>query len=419
MGRRGAAARANSGLLRWGIVVAATGVLAVAAGGRFLIGVVFDQVREGFGLSHGDLGLIVSLSILVMGASQPAVGWLVDRLPARLVAAGGLALLAIGLVLTGRAGNIWQLVLGYCVFVALGLAAVSPVTVTPLVASWFVKRRATALSIVNAGGSLGQLAIVPGLTMLVVAAGWRDAYALLGAALFFIGAPLILWLLREREGDGQLAGAAAGCDLRRAVAHRSFWQLSVGFFVCGFTMAWVTTYFVDYALAEGISRETAGFGLSLMGGASILGTLATGWWADRAGGVVPLATVYALRGLGFAGLMVAGNGMAATLLALAVIGFSWSSTVPLTSALCADIYGRRALGTIFGLMFAIMPIGSAVGSALAGELRDLTGTYATSLLANVAAGLLAAVVVLAVRPRPIFARPAASAAGEPAPTLAD
>ncbi|MBX5444714.1 MFS transporter [Sphaerobacter sp.] len=411
--------RRNSSLLRWGIVVAATAILAVASGGRFLIGVVFDQVREGFSLSHGDLGLIVSLSILVIGATQPAVGWLVDRLQARFVAAGGLALLAIGLVITGRASSVWELVIGYCFFVALGLAAVSPVTVTPLVASWFVKRRATALSIVNAGGSVGQLAIVPGLTVLVVTVGWRDAYVLLGAGLFLVGVPLILWLLREREGEATADMALAGCSVRTALAHRSFWELSFGFFVCGFTMAWLMNYFVDYALDQGITRETAGFGLSLVGGASILGTLITGRWADRRGSVVPLSVVYALRGLGFAGLLLAGSNVPLVLVALAVTGFSWSSTVPLTSALCADIYGRRALGTIFGLMFAIMPIGSAVGSALAGELRDLTGNYTVSLLANVAAGLLAAAIVMLVRARPIFARAEAPAAEQPAPVIAD
>ncbi|ACZ39499.1 MFS transporter [Sphaerobacter thermophilus] len=411
--------RRNSSLLRWGIVVAATAILAVASGGRFLIGVVFDQVREGFSLSHGDLGLVVSLSILVIGTTQPAVGWLVDRLQARFVAAGGLALLAIGLIITGRASSVWELVIGYCVFVALGLAAVSPVTVTPLVASWFVKRRATALSIVNAGGSVGQLAIVPGLTVLVVAVGWRDAYVLLGAGLFLVGVPMILWLLREREGEAAADMAQVGCSVRTALSHRSFWELSFGFFVCGFTMAWLMNYFVDYSLDQGISRETAGFGLSLVGGASILGTLITGRWADRRGSVVPLSVVYALRGLGFAGLLLAGSNVPLVLLALAVTGFSWSSTVPLTSALCADIYGRRALGTIFGLMFAIMPIGSAVGSALAGELRDLTGNYTVSLLANVAAGLLAAAVTLLVQARPIFARTEAPTAEQPAPVIAD
>lgn len=408
-----------SSLLRWGIVVAATVILAVASGGRFLMGVVFDEVRTGFTLSHGELGQIVALSVLIIGLTQPIVGWLVDRLAARVVAAGGLTLLAMGLVITGRATSVWQLAIGYCLFVALGLAAVSPVTVTPLVASWFVKRRATAMSIVNAGGSLGQLAIVPGLTMLVIAAGWRSAYVFLGIGLLLIGAPLILWLLREREGVAESSGVLVGCDVNAALGHRSFWLLGIGFFACGFTMAWVMTYFVDYAVAEGIKRETAGFGLSLMGGMSILGALATGWWADRHRGTFTLAIVYLLRGLGFAMLFLASNGLFFLFLAMAVIGFSWSSTTPLTSALCADIYGRRALGSIFGLMFAIMPLGSAVGSAAAGWLYDATGSYTTSILVNFAIGVIGAVAVGILRARPIYERSPVPATDRPASVLAD
>ena len=390
--------------MRWGIVVAATAILAVASGGRFMIGVVFDEVLKAFSLSHGGLGIIVSVSVLVVGAAQPAVGWLVDRLQARVVAAAGLASLGIGLVVTGRATTVWELILGYCVFVALGLAAVSPVTVTPLVAGWFVKRRATALSIVNAGGSLGQLAIVPGLTVMVTAIGWRYGYAALGFGLVLVGVPLILWLLRERDTEEQSDDLGLGCSTRTALVQRSFWQFGVGFFVCGFTMAWIMTYFVDYAVIRGISRETAGLGLSLMGGMSIIGLLATGAWADRAGGTIPLAVVYALRGIGFALLFLAGTGPIFLALALAVIGISWSSTTPLTSALCADIYGRRSLGTIFGLMYAIMPVGSAAGSALAGVLFDRTGSYTASILINVAAGLIAAAAVATARSAPVFDR---------------
>ncbi|HET9015127.1 MAG TPA: MFS transporter [Thermomicrobiaceae bacterium] len=404
--------------MRWGIVVAATAILAVAAGGRFMIGVVFDEVLKAFSLDHATLGAIVSISVLVVGAGQPAIGWLVDRLQARVVAAGGLACLGIGLVVTGRATTVWELVLGYCVFMALGLAAVSPVTITPLVSGWFVKRRATALSIVNAGGPLGQLAIVPGLTVLVTVIGWRYGFAALGVGLVVVGVPLILWLLRERDSSEVDEDVAFGCSTRVALGSRAFWQFGVGFFVCGFTMAWIMTYFVDYAVIHGISRETAGLGLSLMGGMSILGTLLTGAWTDRSHNSIPLAVVYALRGIGFAFLFVAGANPLFLAAALAVIGFSWSSTTPLTSALCADIYGRRALGTIFGLLYAIMPLGSAVGSALAGVLFDQTGSYTSSILINVAAGLIAAVTVATARSTPLFERQPVRES-RPAPALGD
>ncbi len=387
---------------RWSIVIGATFVLAVTAGGRFMVGLVFDQIRDGFSLSHATLGLIVSLNVLVVGAAQPFVGWLVDRLPARAVAAVGLALIASGMVLTAEAHTTIFLIIGYGILVALGLGAVSPVTITPLVAGWFEKRRATALSVVSMGSPLGQLAIVPSLALLVGGIGWRDGYFVVAALLLGIGAPLILWLLRERDTSADDAEPLIGCSLGHAVKAVSFWQLGVGFFVCGFTMSWIMTYFFDYAKVNSIDKGLAAFALSMMGGISIVGTLATGWWSDRKGGTVPLALIYLLRGIGFGLLFLARSNPAFMLLAMAVIGFSWSSTVPLTSALCANIYGRRSLGAIFGLMYAIMPLGSAVSSALTGFLFDQTGSYVPSLLINVAAGTIAAITVIQVRRNPIF-----------------
>ena len=392
----------SAGWKRWSIVVGATFVLAVTAGGRFMVGLVFDQIRTGFSLSHGTLGLIVSLNVLIVGAAQPLVGWLVDRLPARAVAAVGLGFIASGMILTAEAHSTLLLVLGYGILVALGLGAVSPVTITPLVAGWFERRRATALSVVSMGSPLGQLIIVPSLAVLVDGIGWRDGYFVVAALLLGIGAPLILWLLREREASSETAEPVAGCALGTAVRTLSFWQLAVGFFVCGFTMSWVMTYFFDYAKVNSIDKGLAAFALSMMGGISIVGTLTTGWWSDRSGGTIPLSVIYLLRGVGFGLLFLAKTNPVFLLIAMAVVGFSWSSTVPLTSALCANIYGRRSLGAIFGLMYAIMPLGSAIGAALTGFLFDQTGSYVPSLLINVGAGTIAAITVIQVSQIPIF-----------------
>jgi MFS family permease len=101
-------------------------------------------------------------------------------------------------------------------------------------------------------------------------------------------------------------------------------------------------------------------------------------------------------------LFLAATNVPLMVFAMAIVGLSWTATVPLTSALSADIYGRRNLGTIFGMMFAIMPLGSAIGSAGAGFLHDLTGSYAMSIWLNVVMGVVAGVVVLMVRQAPIF-----------------
>jgi len=401
---------------RWSIVLGATFVLAVTAGGRFMVGLVFDEIRDGFSLSHASLGLIVSLNVLIVGAAQPFVGWLVDRVPARAVAAIGLVFVAAGMMLTAEAHSTLMLVLGYGVLVAFGFGAISPVTITPLVTGWFERRRATALSIVGMGSPLGQLAIVPALAVLVGTVGWRDGYFIVAAVLLGIGAPLILWLLREREETVDECEPLSGCSLGNATRSLSFWQLGIGFFVCGFTMAWVMTYFFDYANLNSIDKGLAAFALSMMGGISIVGTLVTGWWSDRSGGTVPLALVYFLRGIGFLMLFLARSNPVIMLAAMAVIGFSWSSTTPLTQALCANIYGRRSLGAIFGLMYAIMPLGNAIGAVSTGFLFDQTGSYVPSLLINVAAGTIAVVAVIRVRQAPIFS---SIRTRETAPALAD
>jgi MFS family permease len=105
-------------------------------------------------------------------------------------------------------------------------------------------------------------------------------------------------------------------------------------------------------------------------------------------------------------------------LAAVVLGISWTSTTPLASAISADIYGRASLGTIFGFIFTAMNVGTGVGAFLAGLDRDLAGNYHASLVANVAMGVAAALLTLAVKVRPIAARQPAAEAPVPALGLA-
>ncbi len=391
--------------LRWLALIGVTAIMATAAGGRFLIGLVFPDIQHDLHTSHAQLGSIVSLSVLVVGLAQPVVGWLVDRYSARVVALGGLCSLGLGLIVGGRAHDRLALTVGLGVLAGLGLATVSPTLLTPVVAAWFERGRTTALSVVSTANPAGQALVVPILAALVTELGWRAAFSVLGIGLLVL-APVAALLLSSRGTRWSGKAEASGCSVTDALRSPAWWQFAFGFFVCGFTMGWVMTYFVDYATRLGLSHTVAATGLALTGWASIGGAFATGWWLDRTGSTLPLAVVYALRGLGFVLLLWIGGHTVGLLFAAFVIGFSWSATTPLTSSLCATLFGRRRLGTIFGLLFAVMPVGTAAGSALAGLLFDWTGSYTVSLLLSAAAGLSAAAVVFPVRvsPRPCVQR---------------
>ncbi len=395
----------QSMVMRWIALIGITAIMATAAGGRFLIGLVFPDIQHDMHASHAQLGSIVSLSVLVVGLAQPVVGWLVDRFSARVVALGGLCCLGVGLLVGGRAHDRLALTVGLGVLAGLGLATVSPTLLTPVVAAWFEQGRTTALSVVSTANPAGQALVVPILAALVTELGWRAAFSVLGIGLLVL-APVAALLLSSRGPQWRRSTEASGCSVTDALCSPAWWQFAFGFFVCGFTMGWVMTYFVDYATRLGLSHTVAASGLALTGWASIGGAFATGWWLDRTGSILPLAFVYALRGFGFVLLLWFGGHAVGLLIAALVIGFSWSATTPLTSSLCATLFGRRRLGTIFGLLFAVMPLGTAAGSAFAGLLFDWTGNYNVSLLLAAAAGLSAAAVVFPVRvsPRPCVRR---------------
>ena len=184
-------------------------------------------------------------------------------------------------------------------------------------------------------------------------------------------------------------------------------------------MSFTSVHLVPYMLdmpehSHQTMQLVASTALSVVGGCSILGALALGYLADRAGSKPILALTYFLRGLAFLILLLVGSSLPGIFVAAVVLGVSWTSTTPLTSAISADVYGRASLGTIFGFMFSAMNVGGGVGAWLAGFNYDLTGNYHTSLLLNGFLGFAAAAAVLSAKARPL--RPDAAT---PVPPLAE
>jgi MFS family permease len=413
----------------WVVVVAITTVLTATAGSRFLFGVVLKPLQEEFGWSRSALSLATTLHMVGLCLYQPIVGRLSDRVGARPLFIVGTALLAISLIPLSFVTELWQIYLIYGFLMAVGLAAVSPVNVTPLVSRWFTARRGTALAIATSGAAFGQLLIVPVAAWILTKTDWQAPFQMLAAVLLFVMLPIAILFIKEPPADLRhepRTGISSAepewertTSLREALSAQSFWLLAFGFWTCGFTMAFANVHFMAYADDMGMQEVRAANVIAVTAVCSIVGSILLGLAADRRSRPQVLGFTYFLRAISFLFLLALPKDNLIFFYAL-VLGISWTATTPLTAAISADLYGRANLGVIFGTMFTFMNLGMGVGSLLDGVVYDVTGGYNVALVINAALGILAAISVLGVPDlRKVRGLPGTERASEPLPTTAD
>ena len=382
----------------WVVVAVVAVTLTIASGARFLFGVVLKPVSEEFGWNRAQLTGAVMVAMIVLSICQPLVGLLVDRIGAKKILVGGIALLGVSLIPLSFATSLWQIYVLYGVLTSFGLAAASPVLATAIVGRWFTRNRGLAMSLATSGSAFGQLLIVPVATWIMLATTWQATYRVFAVALLAVAVPLSAIFLRDAPhavAAGKASPPEDGLTLRQAFAHPAFWILAFGFAVCGWTMAFPNTHFLAYADDMGMSVLHAANTISVTAVFSILGSVLLGLAADRYRRTSVLALTYALRGLAFLLLLLLPAGNLLYVYGL-VLGISWTATTPLTAAIAADRYGPKHLGLIFGSLFTFMNLGFGFGSLLGGVIFEVTGGYQAALVINVVLGVVAALAAALV-----------------------
>ena len=371
----------------WWVALAFVVTVFLSTGIRFTVGPFLKPIATDLGLDRGSFSLVVSLSLFLYGALTPAVGTLVDRIGSRAVCAAGGVIIAASLALSARMTSYWEFVLYYGVLASVGLAATGHVVASATLTRWFVRRRATALSVVGAAGMAGISLLVPVVMWAILTFGWRGACLLLGATALVVILPLSLLVLRDSpEGlgltpDGDpvppVGAPAAGLERTRvgaALRTPAFWQLAGGLSTCGFSMSLIASHGVPMLTDHGFHAMTASTAVGLLGLTSIGGALGVGLLSDRIGRRPVLAVLYLVRTAGFALLFLVGD--PALLLAVATLGgVAMSGSIALTSSMTGDLFGRFSVGSIFGTIFLAHQTGSALGAWLGGALFDATGGY--------------------------------------------
>jgi len=275
--------------------------------------------------------------------------------------------------------------------------------------------------------SAGQLIVIPLAQGITYYSGWRTSYLWLGVGLLALVLPLAAWFIRNNPEDRHLrpygaigakqtaaqaaaAQAAGRVSVSEAAQTMPFWLLMATFFVCGYTSnGMVLTHFMPHALEHNFTAFQASAALGVMGAMNVVGTMASGFICDRFGRRVPLATYYFLRGVSLIFLLYVWDVPSLHFWA-ALFGLNYISTVPPTTTLTANIYGRFSVGELSGWIFFAHQVGSALGAAGAGWVYEWTGSYSPAFVSAAVMGFLAAGLALMIREEPIRARPLQPAA---------
>ena len=401
------------------------GALALAmlggTGLRSVFGVYIKPMEAEFGWSRAALSGAAAISLLVFGAVGPVAGRLADSWGPRRVITLSLALLGIGTIGSAFVHHLWQIYLTVGLLTAVGSGATQP-TGAAVIARWFEARRGLALGIAGAAMSGSQLIVIPLATTLMLSLSWRASFLVLGIALLVLVLPVSATLIRndpEERGlrpygvTGPVRLAAEVAALQRsgrvsvtdAARVPQFWLLMATYFVCGYTsMGMILTHFIPHALEHGFTAIQASTALGVMGAMNMVGTVGSGWICDRIGRRGPLATYYFVRGLSLVFLLHVWNVPTLHVWA-AIFGLNYISTIPPTTSLTANIFGRYSVGELMGWISFSHQVGAALGAALAGWVFEWTGSYSGAFVSAAVLAFVASGLVFAIREEPIVSRP--------------
>ena len=398
----------------WLVILCGCAISALAFGPRAIMGLFLEPMTEARGWSVSAFALAIAVQNLVWGAASPFTGRAADRYGAFPVFVTGGLVYALGLGLMVVSTEAWHLQIAAGVLIGLGIAG----SAFGLVLTAFARlipsqHRSVAFGLGTAAGSFGQFLFAPLGGVLIAALGWQGALWVLTAMTLAI--PLLATALTgdqvsETSGVQPAPALPAGQALALAFGHRSYVLLTLGFFVCGFHVAFITVYLPPYVnelglpgvtLPGGLTVALGAFAISLIGLFNVIGAYSSGLLSARRPKQGLLSAIYFGRAIVIAAFVLSPPSVPGVLLFSALMGLLWLSTVPPTAGLVAAMFGPRNMGLLYGVVFFSHQVGSFIGIALGGALYDATGSYDGMWWAGVVLGVAAGLVHLPIRDRAV------------------
>jgi len=388
----------------WIVVGCCFTILCIAYGIQFTFGVFMPAISIETGWDRGSLSLPYSLYVFVYSALGAVTGRFTDHWGPRVVLTVGGCLLGGGIILVSQVHTLWQLYLFLGLVAASGMSA-AYVPCNATVVRWFTMKRGLALSITSSGASFGMFIFPPLTTALIAAYGWRSSYIILGLLATSVISLCATFVVRDPEKialhpDGQPPPETVSSETIPPLSSAEDWTLTgakrtLAFWMLNliFTLTWLVVFMpmvhiVPFAVDLGIPQFRAAMTISVIGLAGFAGRLGIGTISDYLGRVPTLGICFLLQALAFLGFTLSTNLMG-LYPAAAVFGFSYGGVTALFPAIIGDFFGRMAVGSIVGFIFALAGSPAAFGPLIAGYIYTATNSYSAAFSLSAALNAVA------------------------------
>jgi MFS family permease len=400
----------SKNLPMWQVLICGALIVSVAMGIRHGFGLWMQPMTQSMGWGREDFAMAIAVQNISWGLMGVFSGMLADRYGAfRVIIVGAIAY-ALGLFGMAHAASPSALVLFAGVLVGAAQAGTTFAVVFGVIGRNIApERRSWAMGVVSAAGSFGQFLMVPTESLLITDWGWQQALVILATGVLII-LPLSLGLREHGFTAGQvlLRRQSIWQALREAFGYRSFQLLMAGYFVCGFQVVFIGVHLPSFLKDQGMSPQLASTALALIGLFNIFGTYAAGSLGQVVAKHKILSGIYLARGIIIAIFISLPITPVTVYIFAASMGLLWLSTVPVTNALIAQIFGVSHLSMLSGFVFLSHQVGSFLGVWLGGFIYDRTGSYDQVWYLTIALSVFATLINLPVREAAIARAPMAA-----------
>ncbi len=387
------------------VLSCASTMIAISMGTRHGMGLFLQPVSSALGVDRETFSLTVAWQNLIH--ALPIFGILSDLLGFRRIALLGGVVYGTGLWLASYSESALGLYTNLGGVVGIGIGLSGMIVVMGAVGQVAPpERRSTSFGVVTVAFSIGMFVMAPLIQYLINYYGWSRALQAAGGLVLIISL-LALGLpgnkfKREKPPESKANQELTLLEtINGAISHSGYLLLNVGFFVCGFHVAFIGTHLPSFLQSEGISVSTASWALAMIGLFNMFGSMIFGRMGDSLSKKNLLSLLYILRAIVIAGFIAIPLNEITAIAFGAAIGFFWLATVPLTSGIVAQVFGTQYLSTLWAIVFFSHQLGAFLGVWLGGRVYDATGTYTPVWLASIALGLFAGIIHLPISERPL------------------